>query len=98
MAAFLKHGNNSNPKNAAIHTKNAALDMGYSRTYKMRLHMNNLSCFFKKCGFIPSVAAFLKMWRKKTQPKAHVFCSVPWVLDLLGLHQMRSQVLRTRLS
>ena len=60
MAAFLKCGNNSNPKNAAIHTKNAALDMGYSRTYKTRLYVNSLSRVFKKCGFIPFVAVFLK--------------------------------------
>ena len=62
-------------KNAAIHIKNAALDMGYSRTYKTWLHMNNLSHVFKKHGFNPSVAVFLKTWPKKTQPKTHMFCS-----------------------
>ena len=60
MATFFKCGNSSTPKNAAIYTKNAALDMGYSRTYKTQLHMNNLSRVFKKRGFIPSVAMFLK--------------------------------------
>ena len=36
IATFFERGNSSTPKNAAIHTKNAALDLGYSRTYKMR--------------------------------------------------------------
>ena len=38
IATFFERGNSSTPKNAAIHTKNAALDLGYSRTYKMRLY------------------------------------------------------------
>ena len=53
IAAFFKCGNSSTPKNAAIHNKNAALDIGYSRTYKMQLHMNNLSRVFKKRGLMP---------------------------------------------
>ena len=60
---FFKCGNSST-------TKNAALNMGYSRMYKTWLHMNNLSHVFKNHGFNPSVAVFLK-----TQPKTHMFCS-----------------------
>ena len=67
---FFKRSNSSTPKNMAIHTKNAALDMGYSHTYKTWLHMNNLSRVFKKRAFISFVAAFLKM-----RPKTRVFCS-----------------------
>ena len=76
IAAFFKCSNSSTPKNAVIHTKNTALDMGYSRTYKMRLHMNNLSRVFKKRGFIPSVTVFLKTQPKFTLPNAPAFCSV----------------------
>ena len=68
IAVFFKCGNSST-------TKNAALNMGYSRMYKTWLHMNNLSHVFKKHGFNPSVAVFLKTWPKKTQPKTHMFCS-----------------------
>ena len=39
--------------------------------------MNNLSHVFKKHGFNPSVAVFLK-----TQPKTHMFCSEDWKLWL----------------
>ena len=50
IAAFFKRGNSSTPKNAVIDTKNAALYMGYSRTYKTQLHMNNLSRVFKNAA------------------------------------------------
>ena len=50
IAAFFKRGNSSTPKNAVLHTKNATLDMGYSRNYKTRLHMNNLSRVFKNAA------------------------------------------------
>ena len=60
----------------AINTKNAAIDIFYSRMFKTQLLLPILSRVFLKCSFIPSVALFLQTWPKKPRPKTCVFCSV----------------------
>ena len=75
IATCLKRDNSSTPKNAAINTKNVVVDIFYSRKFKLRLVFNTLSHVFFKSGYSPSVAAFLKTWLKKPQPKTRVFCN-----------------------
>ena len=48
IAACIKHGNNSTPKNASIAQENTALDAFYGHMFKTRLLLFSLSCIFLK--------------------------------------------------
>ena len=66
MATCFKRGHSSTPKNVAVAQENTAFDAFYGHMFKTQPEVRDLSHVFKKCGFNPSVAAFLQMRLKKT--------------------------------